>query len=324
MPNLRVVVADGASEDGSVAIISEWIKREGHSDWISILPLEINGGFGWAHNQVMLTALQSDTPPAFIHLLNPDTIIEPGAVATLRRAFEQDARIGCVGSQLVNLDGSRGGGAFRFPTIRREFANGARIGKIEKLFGIGPGVVFSDQAQQVDWVTGASMMIRSDALKASGLFDDGFFLYWEEVELMHRLSRMNWKIWYEPASRVRHEGGASTGVETGNLKPPKRRPRYFYVSRRRQFALTRGRLATTLAGLAWIAGRLIHKCVCLALPSRKRREVPYEVVDLWSAGISATRSDMKSASVSWRSRPGVRPAWFDLYGAELAGSTSRA
>lgn len=319
LPNLRVVVADGASGDQSVTILSDWIAKERHADWITLVPLGMNGGFGWAHNQIILHALQSDDAPAYIYLLNPDTIVEPGAVAALRRVFSRDTRIACVGSQLINTDGSLGGSAFRFPGIRREFASGAGVGKIEKLLGIGSGVIFADQAQPVDWVTGASVMIRSEALREAGLFDDGFFLYSEEMELMHRMKRMNWKIWHEPNSRVIHEGGAATGVETGNVRTLKRLPRYCYISRRRYFALTHGQIGALLAGVAWLAGRSMRKILAIMLRRKPTEDIPYHVQDFRSVNFVAKQSDLAPATVSWRAEPGSPPAWIELYGEEMTG-----
>jgi N-acetylglucosaminyl-diphospho-decaprenol L-rhamnosyltransferase len=317
LPGLRVLVADGASGDGSANAIQSWIERKQHGEWITLLPLPINGGFGWAHNQVMIRALRAASPPAYIHLLNPDTAVELGAVTALRRAFNLDPKIACVGSQLVNLDGSLGGSAFRFPSIRREFATGIGIGKVEKLLGIGSGVIFSGPARQVDWVTGASVMLRCEALKQTGLFDDGFFLYREEIELMHRMTKNGWKVWHEPASRVVHEGGASTGVETGNLRPLKRLPRYCYISRRRYFALTSGRLGAFLAGLSWLAGRLVRKCLSPFFSKLRERSVPLELEDFLSTGFIATSSDLKHAKVSWQDDVDAQPAWADLYGTNL-------
>jgi N-acetylglucosaminyl-diphospho-decaprenol L-rhamnosyltransferase len=317
LPRLRVLVVDGASGDGSANAIQSWVEKMRHEEWIAILPLPINGGFGWAHNQAMMRALHDPSPPAYIYLLNPDTVVELGAVAALRRAFDLDPKIACVGSQLVNLDGSLGGSAFRFPSIRREFATGIGISKVEKLLGIGSGVIFSRSARQVDWVTGASVMIRSEALKQAGLFDDGFFLYREEIELMHRMTKNGWKVWHEPASMVVHEGGASTGVETGNLRPLKRLPPYCYISRRRYFALTSGRLGAFFAGLSWLVGRFARIGLSPFLSKLRKHMVPHELEDFLSTGFMATSSDLTRTSVSWQDDAGSQPAWIELYGTDL-------
>jgi hypothetical protein len=315
---LRVVVADGASGDGSVEILEDWIADNGHKEWINVLPLTINGGFGWAHNQVIIDALKSENPPSFIYLLNPDTIVYPGAVEALRRVFDRDPRIACVGSQLVNVDGTLGGSAFRFPGLRRELAKGTGIDLIRRLLGLSPDVVFTTRVQQVDWVTGASVMIRLEALKQVGLFDDGFFLYWEEVELMHRMMRAGWSIWHEPNSRVVHEGGASTGVETGNIRPQRRLPQYCYISQRRYFALTSGSIKTNIAELAWLTGRLVGTVLKFLLHRPRKGGVPFELSDKLSAGLFATQSDLTPGNIYRLSDGQLPPAWIKFYGAGLS------
>ena len=99
-------------------------------------------------------------------------------------------------------------------------------------------------------------MFRSSALRQSGLFDEGFFLYHEELELMWRLRRAGWTIAFEPRSRVRHIGGVATGMGSQNsadlIEP--RSPAYWYRSRSRYFALTRGRPVAALAFMAWLLG----------------------------------------------------------------------
>ena len=81
----------------------------------------------------MLRALQGDDPPAFVYLLNPDTRLEPGAIMALRQAFDQDAKVGCAGSQLINKEGGAQPAGFRIPNVRIEFARGARAMSLAKL-----------------------------------------------------------------------------------------------------------------------------------------------------------------------------------------------
>jgi GT2 family glycosyltransferase len=110
-------------------------------------------------------------------------------------------------------------------------------------------------AQQVDWVTGASVLFRTTALEDAGFFDDSLFLYHEEVELMWRLRLKRWSVWYEPLSKVIHDGGAATGIRylpAASSSP--RRPRYWYDSRRVMFKRMYGSTAALMASLAWLTG----------------------------------------------------------------------
>jgi GT2 family glycosyltransferase len=134
---------------------------------------------------------------------------------------------------------------------------------------------------EVDWATGASVMLRLTALREVGLFDEGFFLYHEEIELMWRLRKAEWAIATEPRSRVRHVGGGSTGVHdrgtNDSAKPQK--PPYWYRSRSRYFGLTRGRATVLLAYFAWILGYSLWKIRRLVNLAPNARPVAHEMRD---------------------------------------------
>lgn len=256
MPQLCAIVVDGGSGDGSGEVLEGALSKPDFAGWTSFLGLSLNGGFGWANNNAICKLLQAIEPPEFIHLLNPDCEVEVGAVQALAAYLRENPRVGAVGSQLLDSDGTVTGSAFNFPSVRGELARGARTGALDKFLGVRQGSLFPATATEVDWVTGASVMFRVAALREAGLFDEGFFLYHEETELMWRLRRAGWKIAVEPRSRVRHLGGASTGVNNrpseSGVQP--RKPVYWYRSRARLFALTRGRVAAALAYVAWFAG----------------------------------------------------------------------
>jgi GT2 family glycosyltransferase len=255
----RVVVADGASNDRSSIRISEWIEAQGHQDWITFLPLSINGGFGWAHNQVILRAMSSVSPPAFIHFLNPDTIVEPGGIAALREAFENGPHIGCVGSQMINGQGGSQPAGFRLANVRTEFARGAHTDILVRLLSAKhPVIGAGDDRSEIEAVSGASFMVRTAALCRVGLFDTGFFLYSEEFEWMKRFRADGWKIAHEPNSRVHHVGGAATKLSRDReVLARSARPFYWYQSQRRYLYRTLGTTRARLAGLAWFVGYLL-------------------------------------------------------------------
>jgi len=177
LATLEVVVVDGGSADASADELRRAIADPIYSHWVSLLPLQENGGFGWANNQAIVTLLSDSNPPQFIHLLNPDTVVARGAVAHLSRYLEQHAETAVVGSQLLESDGSLSGSAFHFPTLRGELARGARTQFISDILRVPTGVINASEAREVDWVTGASFMVRTEALKQVGLFDEVFFLY---------------------------------------------------------------------------------------------------------------------------------------------------
>lgn len=248
--DLSAIMVDGNSGDGSAERLAGFLTRTGFDGWTELLPLDFNGGFGWANNQAILS--RGADLPDYIYLLNPDAEVTQDAVASLAAALDTHPRVAAVGSQLIEADGAPAASAFRFPSAGREFVRGSQTFALHRLLGIPPIVLTPGEAGPVDWVTGASVMLRREALAETGLFDDGFFLYFEEVELMHRLTRAGWQIWCEPQSRVRHIGGASTGVDGKQVQKPK--PAYWFASRNRYFTRSGGAAYACLANLAWLSG----------------------------------------------------------------------
>jgi GT2 family glycosyltransferase len=196
--------------------------------------------------------------------------------------------------------------------VRGEFARGARTAIIERILKVPAISIQSSRATEVDWVTGASVMFRSEALREVGLFDEGFFLYHEEVELMWRLRRAGWEIATEPRSRVRHIGGAATRVrwsDASEMKQP-RWPAYMYRSRTRFFALTRGRLRAALSYLAWLAGHAIFRArVALGL-GRGAKMVDHELLDHLSKAFPRKHDSIRAVQ-SLDGSPTKLPAWME-------------
>ena len=309
--SLEVIVVDGGSGDGSAEKLRRHLEQERFAGWTTLLALEINGGFGWANNQALLRLLQRENPPELIHLLNPDTVIEPGALTRLADAMRAHPGCGAAGSQLIDEDGGLAGSAFRFPTPAREFLGGSNTAALGRLIGVKSVLVEPGYGGEVDWVTGASVMFRAQALREVGVFDDGFFLYFEEIELMHRLRRAGWSVRHVPESRVWHVGGAATGVNGHDPKQVRRRPAYWYRSRRRFFALTQGRSAAFAAGLGWISGEALWRVRKAITRKSGRVEVPHQREDLLGHGLWPDTEDLTSHARPWDHPPGAAPAWME-------------
>lgn len=303
VPGLRAIVVDGGSGDGSAEELASGLAQSGYEDWVSFVPLAINGGFGWANNQAILMLANSDSPPEFVYLLNPDAEVREGAVAALVQELQRYPGCAAVGSQLLTATGSYVASAFRFPSPGRELINAAQSEKLGRLLGVASTVVEVRESAEVDWVTGASVMFRTPALEETGLFDDGFFLYFEEVELMHRLRARGWTIRHTPKSLVFHVEGASTGLG----RSVRSLPRYWYESRRRYFALTAGRRAVIAANLAAMFGRLIgmlRKIVSGSHPGSALR-----TEDLLRFGFRLSHADLRPSSPELGEAPGRLPSW---------------
>ncbi len=308
--SLDVVLVDGHSDDGSADELRCFCELH-PSRAVQFLALEQNGGFGWANNQALLRLLAHDDPPEFVYMLNPDAIVQADALARLLALMRRMPDCAAVGSQLLNGNGERLGSAFRFPSLRLEFARGSRISKLGDWLGVGNGLVVSDVAVECDWATGASFLVRTASLRQAGVFDDGFFLYFEDIELMWRLRKHGWAIWYEPASRVIHVGGAATGLNslpaTSRTAPP--RPAYWYKARCRYFALTRGRTLARFATLAWLLGSGLGIVRKLLPFGNVRQDVTGELRDMLRYGLIVPSSDCVPAIPHDVSEIGRAPAW---------------
>jgi len=253
-PGTRVVVVDNASGDGSVDTISTAITAEAWGSWASVLPSDRNGGYAYGNNLAIRPALQMANPPAYFLLLNPDTEVRPGLFKALIDFMEQHPHVGITGSSLENPDGSIWGTAFRFPSVLSELEHGLRLGLVSKF--LASWVVaqkMTDEPQKVDWLPGASMMIRRQVFESIGLMDETYFLYYEETDFCLQANRMGWECWYVPTGRVMHIAGESTGV-TSREGPPKRLPQYMFDSRRYYFVKNHGWFYAALADLCWCLG----------------------------------------------------------------------
>ena len=116
----------------------------------------------------------------------------------------------------------------------------------------------TDQPQQIDWLPGASMMIRRQVFESIGLMDEEYFLYYEETDFCLQAKRAGWECWYVPQSRVMHIAGQSTGVTSkeGSLK---RLPQYLFESRQRYFVKNHGLFYAALVDLVWSIGFILWR-----------------------------------------------------------------
>jgi len=249
----KVYVTDNQSGDDSVARINAAMAANGWLAWAALMPLERNGGFAYGNNAAIRRALKDDSPPDYVLLLNPDTLAREGALTELVDFMRQHPRVGIAGSRLEDPDGTPQRSAFRFHTIASEFEGGVRLSVVSRLLNqrlVAPPV--SEAACATQWLAGASMMVRREVFEQVGLLDEAYFMYFEEVDFCLRAARAGWECWYVPASRVVHLVGQASGVTDPRLR--KRRPAYWFESRRRYFVKNHGASYAMRADAAWAVG----------------------------------------------------------------------
>lgn len=194
----RVWVMDAESTDGSVAPVGVAFP--------SAHVVEVaNRGFSASNNRGI-----EATSGEWVLLLNPDAVLEPGALQTLVSAAEADERIGVVAPLVMTPDGRVQDESFgRFPSFATRAGKGlVRIG--QRLRGRGtPEPAVPARATDVDWVTGACMLVRRSAIDTVGPMDEGFFLYYEDIEWCHRMHDRGFRVILEPAAHCVHHLGQS-------------------------------------------------------------------------------------------------------------------
>ena len=291
MANIRVVVVDNCSGDGSVVKMTNAIERERWSSWVNVMPLDRNGGFAFGNNASIRVALASTKPVDYIMLLNPDTVVHSGAIKALVDFMDAHPHAGIAGSQLENADGSVESSAHTFPSPLSELNGAARLGMLSHL--LHRYVVSSPSraaAHPCDWVSGASMIIRRQVIEDIGLMDEKYFVYFEEVDFCRRAQLAGWECWYVPDSRVMHLEGASTGIRAA----AKRRAKYWYDSRRRFFVKHYGIAGLIAADLLWAIGRfsfLLRRGLRIGARSRENNDPKWYMFDLLWGDLWAILTD---------------------------------
>lgn len=250
---LEAVLVDNASGDGSVERLRAGLAERAF-DWVQLVAHPTNGGFGAGNNVAVRAALARHDRPEYFLLVNPDVVLERGALGQLVDFLDHHPRVGLVGPLTQLGHGRAVGTAFRYPGILSHLDEGMHFGPLSRLLArwhLAPDPL--PEPHRTDWLSGGCLLVRREVFERVGLFDEGFFLYFEEIDLTKRAEAAGFESWFVPAARIVHESGASTGV-TAESALERRMPAYWFESRRRYFLKHRGALVCFLADLAWTLG----------------------------------------------------------------------
>jgi N-acetylglucosaminyl-diphospho-decaprenol L-rhamnosyltransferase len=196
----EIVVVDNASADGTPEMVRQ--------AWPTVKVIEAGGNVGFARaNNLGIRATSGE----FVLLLNPDTIVPPGAVAALVRGLAVHPEAAAAGPRLVDDEG--------FPELSFGWAIGP-LGELrQKIIGrlyqrrlrgvVGLVDRWSRAAGPREWVSGACLLVRRADLEAVGLLDERYFMYTEDVDLCVMLRRRGRSVYYVPQAEVRHLRGRS-------------------------------------------------------------------------------------------------------------------
>lgn len=218
-----VVVVDNGSADGSVRTL------RGAFPEVTVIDAGANVGYAAAANR----GIAATTAPV-VAVCNPDLEVRPGTAAAMLAALG-DPAVGAVGPRVLNPDGST------YPSARRDPALGDAVGHAA-LGSVWPGNPWTRRyreldadparARDVDWASGAALWLRRSAIEAIGGWDEGFFMYMEDVDVGWRLRAAGWRVRYEPAGEVVHVQGLSTGRRPTRMIVEHHRSSYRFAAKR--------------------------------------------------------------------------------------------
>lgn len=208
----RTFVVDNASPDESAEMVRQDFPQ------MNLIANEENRGFAAANNQALRAmGFETGTPgplPDYVFLLNPDTIVEPGALEALLDFMEENPRTGVAGAGLAYPDGRFQHSAFAFPTLFQIFLDFFPLNHRlinSRLNGRYPLEWYkSGQPFPIDHPLGAAFLVRGEAIGDSGIMDERFFMYCEEIDWCMRIKKAGWEIYCVPRARIVHYVAQST------------------------------------------------------------------------------------------------------------------
>ena len=259
LPELREVngvvrIIDNRSDDASPSIIRQWISKNGFKEQVSMTLAARNGGFA-AGNNIGIRSVRA----RYYLLLNSDTYMRPGAITSLVSFAEQHPGIGLIGASLEGPSGTPQQSEFRYPSPFRELDRAAATGPITRWlrrWNARPSARRNTYPGRPDWVSFAAVLIRREVLEDIGYLDEGYFMYFEDVDYCLRARKAGWGIATSPSSHVVHlEGGTSDVKRRATAR--ERLPRYYYSARSRYYRKHHGLVGLVTANMFWYAGRLV-------------------------------------------------------------------
>lgn len=247
LEDVEAIVVDNASADRTVPRVRAFAKR---APWVRLVEAGTNSGFSGGSNLGIGLARAP-----YILLLNPDTVVQSGALRALVEYADRHPRAGMVGCRILYPDERLQHSCFRFPTLRMAF------------FGFFPLVPIDDprngrhreeeyeHAHRTEHLLGAVLLVRREVVEQIGLLDAATFpMYFEETDWCHRASRAGWELHYTPAATVVHHQAHSTAREPERMSVAFHRSQARYYRRYHGLGGYLALKAIVVPGLAfWLA-----------------------------------------------------------------------
>ncbi len=208
----EIIVVDNASDDGSAQMVQADFPQA------RLLANAHNAGFAAANNQAIVQARGQ-----VLFLLNPDAYLLPGALAGLARFLDEHPEAAVAGPNVLNPDGSWQAAAFRFATLWDLLCEAVFLSVLwprSPLFARKElGGFQRDAVREVDWVQGCALAIRREVWDAVGPFDEGYWMYVEELDWCRRAKGLGYRVFFTPDAQVVHYGKRSVARARASVLP---------------------------------------------------------------------------------------------------------
>ena len=209
---IEIIVVDNASTDASVATVRERFPQ------VRLIVNDSNRGFAAANNQAIAQA-----SGRILFLLNPDAYLLPGALTALARFMEQHSEAAAVGPNVLNPDGSWQASVFRFPTLWDLMCEAVFLSVLwprSRFFARRElGGFNRDAVRPVDWIQGCALAVRREVWEAVGPFDEGYWMYVEELDWCRRAHDQGYRLFFTPDAQVVHYGKRAVARARVNVLP---------------------------------------------------------------------------------------------------------
>ena len=250
--DVRIAIVDNASGDGSVEKLRNWITTIDQKERVDLIESQSNSGFSGGHNQGVF----SQEADHYL-ILNSDAVLRQGFLQTMIVAAEQSPEVGLFAPRIEYDTGEVQVSCFRFHSPLSELTRSAGSGPVSRVLRnyLVP-LNMPPEQNDIGWASFACIFMRREVFEAVGPMDEGYFLYFEDVEYCHRARKANWSIAYVPQAIAVHFRGGSGPVKS-LARERKRLPAYYYASRTRMLYQFYGWFGLVSANLCWVVGRAL-------------------------------------------------------------------
>jgi len=294
---LEIFVVDNNSDDDSVKIVKKDFKK------VHLIENRENLGFAAANNQAYRKATGN-----YIVLLNPDAYVKEGAMDNAVAFMESNPQCGLAGGRLVNLAGNLDPSARKFPGGLNKFFTLSGLADkypLSRIFGRGDFKFFDHrQIMEVDWVPGTFTIYRGKMLEQTRLFDERFYIYYEETDLCLRAKKSGWKVYFIPDAEVVHAGGASAKkrkdlqFDAGGSQVLKFRMRSEYLYFRKNYGIG-SVLVNAGVELGWHLLRYIVNAISRKPIMRSNARESWTIISHGIAALMDTRFGTRTPDIPW-------------------------